>query len=524
MAPLLRVGSGCLSERVKKMQRQANVIMAIQFMVFFGGTAWAEDMAAGIQSQSNRVTMTITESKVTETVINIRYQITNDSQQDIWLCEGIVSWPSVGPDFEIYLSEGSKTLTIRKRLSVRGKEHIEWPFPPFATYLRLPVGERRFESITLPLPIHPVLVFGQRSPPEDTAYATQLRIEIGYHESDLSKIILNAPCRSTRAYTRVYEFIRDRDRISLLAVQGHSSEVEQVLSVTSDVARISYTGEEMFSGKDWPEPPEFNTCTRIKVEYHPSMLDYFFPGAGRRGLFSHAEREYLQSQKTTLVDHPEQIATLSSDIGRGQWSVVGGDEAWANVACYRDDERLTSFSMFGDTRLLTSEGLHFKLADPLQSLRAVAPQIKPYELRVQCARNLKNLWYRFRLCQGAIDAVATGSAGRSTIRYPSPTRWTDGLLEAYRNTGIEDNTGRPYKCPSADEGKCHYAMNPNCDSNSPGDTVLLFETKAGWNQHGGPELFTFDNHDPRGGCILLNDGTVKFIRTKEELAQLRWRP
>ena len=49
------------------------------------------------------------------------------------------------------------------------------------------------------------------------------------------------------------------------------------------------------------------------------------------------------------------------------------------------------------------------------------------------------------------------------------------------------------------------------------------ELKAGWNQHGGPELFTFDNHDPRGGCVLLNDGTVKFIRTEEELKQLRWK-
>jgi hypothetical protein len=74
-------------------------------------------------------------------------------------------------------------------------------------------------------------------------------------------------------------------------------------------------------------------------------------------------------------------------------------------------------------------------------------------------------------------------------------------------------------------------MNPNCEPNSPPDMVLLFETKAGWNQHGGPELFTFDNHDPRGGCVLLNDGTVKFIRTEEELHQsrkgspsgLRWR-
>jgi len=48
---------------------------------------------------------------------------------------------------------------------------------------------------------------------------------------------------------------------------------------------------------------------------------------------------------------------------------------------------------------------------------------------------------------------------------------------------------------------------------------------------GGPELFTFDNHEPKGGCVLLNDGnlysvpgpTVRFIRTKEELQALRWK-
>ena len=52
------------------------------------------------------------------------------------------------------------------------------------------------------------------------------------------------------------------------------------------------------------------------------------------------------------------------------------------------------------------------------------------------------------------------------------------------------------------------------------------------------DLFTFDNHDPKrlapivlpspqrssgGGCVLLNDGTVKFIRTEEELHALRWK-
>jgi hypothetical protein len=103
-------------------------------------------------------------------------------------------------------------------------------------------------------------------------------------------------------------------------------------------------------------------------------------------------------------------------------------------------------------------------------------------------------------------------------------KWCDYIL----NNDLTSHIPMKYKmsyfrCPSAGEGKCNYAMNPNCKPDSPSDMMLLFETKAGWNQHGGPELFTFDNHDPKGGCVLLNDGTVKFIRTPEELRQLRWK-
>ncbi|MGD2095208.1 MAG: hypothetical protein PVH77_09410, partial [Phycisphaerales bacterium] len=97
------------------------------------------------------------------------------------------------------------------------------------------------------------------------------------------------------------------------------------------------------------------------------------------------------------------------------------------------------------------------------------------------------------------------------------------LVEAYLTTGRKYTLIEPYRCPSSIEGECHYAMNSNCTTISPPDMVLLFETKAGWNQHGGPELFTFTNHDPKGGCVLLKDGTVKFIRTREELNQLRWK-
>ena len=98
------------------------------------------------------------------------------------------------------------------------------------------------------------------------------------------------------------------------------------------------------------------------------------------------------------------------------------------------------------------------------------------------------------------------------------------VRDAARKAGVRDDVGElnalAYEPPRF---VSHYAMNPNCRPSSGGDTVLLFEANAGWNQHGGPELFTFENHDPKGGLVLLNDGTVRFIRTEEELGQLRWK-
>ena len=63
-------------------------------------------------------------------------------------------------------------------------------------------------------------------------------------------------------------------------------------------------------------------------------------------------------------------------------------------------------------------------------------------------------------------------------------------------------------------------MNPDCEPNSPPDTVLLFETKGGWNLFGGPELLTTENHS--NTChVCYKDGSVGRI-TKQEIAKLKW--
>lgn len=113
--------------------------------------------------------------------------------------------------------------------------------------------------------------------------------------------------------------------------------------------------------------------------------------------------------------------------------------------------------------------------------------------------------------------------------YPHPNQWCDLLL---KNTQV---SAERFFCPAVKfkwrrqvcpwpipkNESCYYAMNPNCEPNSPSDTVLLFETNGGWNQFGGQEILTTENH--KGRChVLFNDGHVEFVKP-EKIEKLRWK-
>lgn len=66
-----------------------------------------------------------------------------------------------------------------------------------------------------------------------------------------------------------------------------------------------------------------------------------------------------------------------------------------------------------------------------------------------------------------------------------------------------------------------YALNPDCEPNSPGQTVLVFGTETGWNQYGGPELMKFEHSKGRRCIVLRNDGKIGFVRP-EEVGNLKW--
>lgn len=135
--------------------------------------------------------------------------------------------------------------------------------------------------------------------------------------------------------------------------------------------------------------------------------------------------------------------------------------------------------------------------------------------RSVCGSNLKTLGKALRIYANDSGIMA----------YPAPNKWCD-LLMHYHEIDPEHavQKGR-FRCGAAseadDQTPCHYAINPNCRPNSPHDTVLLFETRGGWNQFGGPEILTTENHKGEGCNVLFNDGGVRFVKT-DQLGELKW--
>jgi prepilin-type processing-associated H-X9-DG protein len=136
-------------------------------------------------------------------------------------------------------------------------------------------------------------------------------------------------------------------------------------------------------------------------------------------------------------------------------------------------------------------------------VRPSSPQPK----RLACLANLKQLGV-------ALLLYGEEHGGQ----YPTVEQWCDLLVTEF---GEEESFKDTFHCPEAERGPCNYAMNPSADPHGDGDVVLLFESKPGWNQFGGADLLTTENHGGKGCNILFVDGHVEFVKT-EKLAGLKW--
>ena len=126
---------------------------------------------------------------------------------------------------------------------------------------------------------------------------------------------------------------------------------------------------------------------------------------------------------------------------------------------------------------------------------------------------------RRAVCGGNLKDLGTAMhryANDNNQNYPPVNKWCDFLIQSGYISEKE------FKCIGDKNGPCSYAINPNTEPNSPNDVVLLFETTGGWNQVGGPEILSTENHLREGCWILFNDGHAKFVKT-EYLEELKWK-
>jgi hypothetical protein len=519
------------------MNRQTIITATLLICVLLSINLYAKS-----NENSGNPTITITKLEVTDKSLELSWEIRNDSGQDVWILAGL---SKAGNDIVSFMDEDDRTLIMRRRLDVPARpERASFP-RCFGRYVRLCAGKVLTESVSIAIPVHcqfGIGIGGRKN--RGLEYATSLRIEIGYYTGNLPEMIsrliekdegnpLTKPFGdqyytntisgwfdALLGFNRMNELVRSRDDEVLVLYNNQAFTGEQVLHVVVDNLSIPYEEKMDLSAH---HPPDLSPCTRVEIQFQPSVLEYFFPYTSQQSLLSPSEKEYLQSLRTIVVQNPDNLKVLTDDVNKT--TPISGtvrQRSVAHVVCYRHDECLFSFSIYNDVSIVTEGRYRFQCRYVLKSLRMLTPHLYPIDLRVKCSANLKNLWHRFRLYY---KAKKPGFLMKPKKVYPAPNTWCDSMLQAYHRTAkmSEESIIRLQICPSAGYGKCHYAMNPNCKFDSPPDMVLLFETRAGWNQHGGPELFTFDNHDPRGGCVLLNDGTVKFIRTSVEIRQLRWK-
>jgi hypothetical protein len=285
--------------------------------------------------------------------------------------------------------------------------------------------------------------------------------------------------------------------------------------------------------KTGPQPPDLHACTRLEVSDPCGALNNVLAITPlHAGLFNEDETERLKSYRKYDVTDPRLIRDFADLIVQGAFArhaTVAPVGSLVTIACYRGDERV--MFLWTQTVYIRFESWDiFKYPNSFDLSPLRSPDLQSFQSRLDCGVQLTRMTTSSMLFR------------RHLVAYPDPNRWCDLTTRSlWRVHGSKDPAtegaiaGTVFRCPairqtgtpSSDRGGLsrvsHYAMNPECRPNSPDDMVLLFESQPGWNRHGGPELFAFDHHDPNGGCALLNDGTVRFVRTKEELSQLRWK-
>jgi hypothetical protein len=178
-----------------------------------------------------RAMIVLTKFEITDGEIQLEYQVKNESDHEIWICESAYETGEQYKVFEAFMDHQSHTLIIRKRLDVPMLSCIEWFLPPHGRYVRLRPGESRSECISHVLPFYAHTVYHVIGQEQGIEYAKRLLIEIGFYDEDLPakiRAILTEADRFTGTFSRNWYPFDEmvNEYFAGLAVRTHMGGVE----------------------------------------------------------------------------------------------------------------------------------------------------------------------------------------------------------------------------------------------------------------------------------------------------------
>ena len=133
--------------------------------------------------------------------------------------------------------------------------------------------------------------------------------------------------------------------------------------------------------------------------------------------------------------------------------------------------------------------------------------------RIQCSNNLKQL---------ALAVKIYSADNNETL--PSPTKWCDAIQS---HVGTPGTSAKIFVCPTEPDRRCGYAYNANLEGKKDNEinpqTVLLFESNAGWNGTGTANSVSAQRHSRQVVNVAFIDGSVRAVPVSQ-LGTLRWEP
>ncbi len=145
----------------------------------------AEQTSDANATQTPAVTIEVTHLDVNDSTLTLSYRITNGTDREVWVCSSVSSFTA----FEIFLTSDKQTLLIRQRENIPVVGRIWDHGMPRGTFARVLSHAALTNSVKIPLPVNPYLLFaGIDTTPVDLT-VRRLAIEIGYYGEDLPALI-----------------------------------------------------------------------------------------------------------------------------------------------------------------------------------------------------------------------------------------------------------------------------------------------------------------------------------------------